>query len=73
MKRTQEFYFSDHPLGDREWPIGTAELARYFKVSSRTIFNWRAKGKIPFWRVNPRVLRYVLSDVEKALGKPPNE
>ena len=42
--------------------------------TTRTIFNWRASGRVPFWRINPRVIRYSLSEVEAALGrKPPNE
>ena len=69
-----DFYFADHPLGSKEWLIGTKQLADYFKVTTRTIANWRASGRVPFWRVNPRVIRYSLSEVEAALGrKPPNE
>jgi len=68
-----DFYFADHPLG-KEWPIGTKQLADYFKVTTRTIANWRASGRVPFWRINARVIRYSLSEVEAALGrKPPNE
>jgi hypothetical protein len=69
MKRP-DFYFADHPLGSKEWLIGTKQLADYFKVTTRTIANWRASGRLPFWRINPRVIRYTLSDVEAALGKP---
>jgi hypothetical protein len=72
MKRP-DFYFADHPLGSNEWLIGTKQLADYFKVTTRTIANWRALGRVPFWRINPRVIRYSLSEVEAALGKPPNE
>jgi len=73
MKRP-DFYFANHPLGSKEWLIGTKQLADYFKVTTRTIANWRASGRVPFWRVNPRVIRYLLSEVEAALGrKPPND
>jgi excisionase family DNA binding protein len=71
--KTPDFYFADHPLGAREWPIGTKQLATYLGVTTRTIANWRAEGRVPFWRINPRVIRYTLSEVEAALGKPPNE
>ena len=71
MKRP-DFYLVDHPLG-KEWPISTKELASYLGVTTKTIFNWRAKGRVPFWRINPRLIRYKLSEVEAALGKPPNE
>jgi hypothetical protein len=36
MKRP-DFYFADHPLGSKEWLIGTKQLADYFKVTTRTI------------------------------------
>jgi hypothetical protein len=64
------FYFADHPLGGREWPIGTKQLATYLGVSTRTIANYREKRLIPFWKVNARLIRYTLSEVEAALGKP---
>ena len=67
MKRP-EFYFSSHPLG-KEWLVGTTQLADYFKVTTRTIANWRASGRIPFQRINARVIRYRLSQVEAALLK----
>jgi excisionase family DNA binding protein len=71
MKRThEEWYFSDHPLGAREWPVTTAELSRYLKVTGRTLCTWRKEGKIPYWKIGARICRYSLSDVERALGKP---
>lgn len=70
MKHTQEWYFSDHPLGNREWPITTRQLANYLRVSTRTLANWRAEGRIPFWRLTARAIRCDLSSVEAALSKP---
>jgi excisionase family DNA binding protein len=72
MKRPP-FYFSHHPLGKKEWLIGSRELADYLRVSTRTIAAYREKGLIPFWKVNARLIRYDLAAVEAALGKPPNE
>jgi hypothetical protein len=63
-----DFYFADHPLGGKEWLIGTKQLADYFAVTPRTVFKWRAKGWVPFLRITPRLIRYKLSEVEAALG-----
>jgi len=71
MKRP--FYFDHHPLGKKEWPISTKQLASYLSVTPRTIAAYREKGLIPFWKVNARLIRYDLAAVEAALGKPPNE
>jgi excisionase family DNA binding protein len=71
MKRSQqEWYFSDHPLGNRDWPISTRQLANYLRVTPRTLATWRREGRIPFWKINARLVRYSLNDVEAALGKP---
>jgi hypothetical protein len=32
--------------------------------------NWRKEGRIPYWKLSARALRYSLSDVERALSKP---
>jgi predicted site-specific integrase-resolvase len=39
-------------------------------VTPRTLANWRREGRIPFWKIGARLVRYSLSDVEAALGKP---
>jgi excisionase family DNA binding protein len=70
MKTPPDFYFADHPLGNREWPIGTKQLAIYLGVTGRTLWNWRRDGKIPYWKLGARTIRYRLSEVEAALGKP---
>lgn len=69
MKQTEEFYSGDHPL-NREWPVTTRQLANYLRVTTRTLANWRAEGRIPFWKLTARAIRYDLSSVEAALGKP---
>jgi excisionase family DNA binding protein len=71
--KTPAFYFADHPLGAREKQISTRELAAFLRVSTRTVHAWKAQGKIPYWKIGQRILRYELSAVEAALGKPPNE
>lgn len=48
----------------------TRQLANYLQVTTRTLANWRAEGRIPYWRVTARAFRYALSEVERALGKP---
>jgi len=75
MKHKAEWYWSDESLGNREWPVTTAELARYLKVTGRTLATWRKEGKIPYWKIGQRICRYNLSEVERALSKPdvPNE
>jgi excisionase family DNA binding protein len=71
MKHSQEeWYFSDHPLGNRDWPISTRQLANYLSVTPRTLATWRRERRIPFWKINARLVRYSLNDVEAALGKP---
>jgi predicted site-specific integrase-resolvase len=71
MKRAQdEWYFQSEPLGQRERPITTRELANFLQVTPRCLANWRKQGRIPFWKLKPRLIRYTLSDVEAALGKP---
>jgi len=68
--KEHEWYFRTEPLGDREWPVTTRQLANYLQVTTRTLATWRAEGRIPFWRLTPRCLRYNLDDVERALAKP---
>jgi hypothetical protein len=70
-KRAQdEWYFQSEPLGQRERPITTRELAKHLRVTTRCLANWRKQGLIPYWRLTARALRYELSAVERALSKP---
>jgi excisionase family DNA binding protein len=52
-----------------EQPLTTAQLAKHLQVTTRTLATYRANGRIPFWRLNSRNIRYRLSDVEAALQK----
>jgi len=45
----------------------TAEVANHFRVSLRTVQNWRDAGMIPFLQINSRNIRYDLAEVERAL------
>lgn len=55
--------------GNSEKPLTTKQLAEHLQLCDRTIANYRAQRRIPFWRINARCIRYRLSDVEKALAK----
>jgi excisionase family DNA binding protein len=70
VKQDYEWHFSTETLGSRERPITTAQLANHLQVTTRTLANWRADGRIPFWRLSRCAMRYELSAVEAALGKP---
>jgi hypothetical protein len=35
------------PLNGREQPVTTAQLAKHFQITERTLANWRAAGRIP--------------------------
>ncbi len=46
----------------------TDEVARIFRVSTRTIQNWRDKGQIEFLQIN-HVILYSKNDVDELLKK----
>jgi excisionase family DNA binding protein len=50
-------------------PITKDELGEFLKVSQRTVDSWIAKRKVPFIRISPRMIRFKLADVEKALSR----
>ena len=52
-----------------ERPVTSTQLATHLQVGTRTLATYRAKGRIPFMRLNSRNIRYRLSDVERALAK----
>jgi hypothetical protein len=49
--------------------IRKKELAKELSVSPRTIDNWVHQKRIPVHRLSPRLLRYDLRKVQKALDK----
>jgi excisionase family DNA binding protein len=65
--RKDSIMFSSEETAAR--PVTTRELADYLQVTPRTIQNWRDSGVIPFVRINARVFRYKIADVEGALAK----
>jgi excisionase family DNA binding protein len=69
-KREHDWYFATEPLGAREKLVTKKQLANYLGVTTRTLEYWRAQGRIPYWRISPRAIRYELSSVERALSKP---
>lgn len=46
--------------------INKRSLAERLSVSERTVSNWVASRKIPFWKIR-RTLRFDPNDVDKAL------
>jgi excisionase family DNA binding protein len=44
-----------------------AEIAKLFGVSTRTIENWTASGRIPVYRFGARLNRYRIGEVEEAV------
>jgi predicted site-specific integrase-resolvase len=52
-----------------EQPRTSAQIAEHLQISLRTLANWRAARKIPYWKINARNFRYRISEVEKALAK----
>lgn len=53
----------------KEKPLTTQELAAHLRVTTRTLADWRARGKIPFLRITARCFRYDLDQVARALSK----
>jgi excisionase family DNA binding protein len=50
-------------------PMTKAELAKFLSVSPRTIDYWVSGRKIPFIKLGPRMVRFRLPDVERALQR----
>jgi hypothetical protein len=54
------------------YPDGTTNrkgVAFYFGVGTRTVDNWIAGKRVPYERHGPRMVRFRLEKVAKALGK----
>jgi excisionase family DNA binding protein len=49
--------------------VTSAQLARHLQISTRTLVTMRQDGSIPFYQPHARLIRYRISDVEKALAK----
>ena len=49
-------------------PVNSRQIADYFQVTTRTLATWRAEGRIPYWKINPRNFRYRIRDCETALS-----
>lgn len=57
------------PLSQRSTTSTTRDVANHYRVSLRTIQNWRDQRLIPFVRINSRVVRYNLDEIERAFRK----
>jgi excisionase family DNA binding protein len=55
------------PPGDPS--VTLAEAASRYGVSTRTLRRWVADGRLPAWRVGPRLIRVAPADVA-ALARP---
>jgi hypothetical protein len=62
-----DLFFSPAPPSRRSATI--ADLAKEQQVSIRTISKWMAEGKIPFKKLSPRMVRFDLDDVARALDR----
>jgi hypothetical protein len=51
-----------------EVPVTSAQLAEHLQITTRTLATYRAKGLVPFWKLNARNFRYRISTVESALS-----
>lgn len=54
---------------DKEELLTPQEVARLLKVDKRTIYYWIGRGLITYVRVNKKVVRFRLQDVEFFLQK----
>ncbi len=45
------------------------QVCERYQVTLRTLQAWRDRGLIPYIRINPRVVRYDLEEVEKAFKR----
>ena len=47
--------------------LNSKELAEHFRVTPRTVANWRKERKIPFIKRNARSILYDLEEVDRQL------
>jgi excisionase family DNA binding protein len=50
--------------------LTAAELADRLRVKPSTVLDWHRSGRIPSRRLSPKVLRFNLHDVVRAMEKP---
>tara|TARA_R110000765_G_scaffold44822_1_gene92670 strand:+ start:64 stop:273 length:210 start_codon:yes stop_codon:yes gene_type:complete len=48
--------------------ITEKELSEKIGVSKVSLHNWRKKGRIPYYKLGPRCIRYKLSEVMKRIN-----
>lgn len=47
--------------------VSIAEAAEYLGVTTRSIREWITEGRLPAYRVGPKVIRIKMADLEKQL------
>lgn len=50
--------------------VSAEEVANHFNVSVEAVRRWARDRRIPSFRANQRIVRFRLSDVERALARP---
>jgi excisionase family DNA binding protein len=55
----------------REPDLSPDEVAKIRGVSGRTVRRWIAEGRLPAYRVGPRLIRIKAEDLEKAMRRIP--
>ena len=50
--------------------VSAEEVADHFNVSVEAVRRWAREGRIPSFRVNQRIIRFRLTDVERTLAHP---
>ncbi len=56
-----------NPLGV-EQPVTSVQFCAHFQITPRTLANWRAEKRIPFFRLSAKNFRYRLSECERVLA-----
>lgn len=67
LSTTEELMQNCRPILNEERYMTDSELAKYLKLTKRTLQEYRNSGKIPFYQLGGKIL-YRESDIEKLLS-----
>lgn len=67
LSTTEELMQNCRPILNGERYMTDSELAKYLKLTKRTLQEYRNSGKIPFYQLGGKIL-YRESDIEKLLS-----
>lgn len=67
LLKTEGYAPTIHPPFRPEY-LDSVDVAKLLKVEQRTIYNWIARGKIPFYKINGRLL-FLRDEVDEILQK----